>query len=111
MSALNETLLTAVRSGQSQNRAFEAGRTHLSAQRRIYESGVETWVVHIGGSFHPAMTHITDSLSAIVRNFDAAATTDAISELIAGCWDPAWDEIPDGFGGCVTRAYAEAEAA
>lgn len=107
MSALNENLLAAVRGAVFENNVYEGGKTHLSAQRRILEDGEEAWAAFIADFHREGMTHIT---STLLRDCPTG-TVNEIAKLIANCWDPAWDEIPDGLGGYVTRSVAEAAEA
>lgn len=107
MRILNDNLFAAVRGAVFENNVYEGGKTHLSAQRRILGDGEEAWAVFIADFFRADLTHITDNLGRDCPR----GTVNEIAELIAGCWEPDWDEVSDGSGGYLTHIVAESVAA
>jgi|TARA_B110000908_G_C10174376_1_gene412476 hypothetical protein len=61
---------------------YITAKTHLMAQRR--NDGA--WHVRISDAFDSNMTNISD------LPIDLNSSQNHIAELIAGCWDDAWDE-------------------
>ena len=106
MSVLNGALVAAAQAAVSLSLARDEDEpSHLSAQRRFDEDGAEIWEVEINDHFAPDMTHITDRLTSDFPWIDG----DVVADIIARCWEPDWDIVPDGRGGYVPRSVAEAE--